>query len=140
MIVKCALKCVFSMTVIVLKGLLAVGMHHYGPSQLPINVKYVVQREPENRFDDNACAIVDCHTKRTYGYLKKGCAAKITKLIKLNIITSPVFIKAKYDAETKNRYVGPMQVCHIALSIDEKDKCIIEPVLKAVYIDFEYLN
>ena len=62
------------------------GMHHYGRRELSVGTNYLLQLEPNNKYDNNAVAIYDGLRKK--GNLKRDSAKIMSKIIRLNVAKS----------------------------------------------------
>lgn len=125
-------------TIMILKGMFAVGMRHYGPSSLPINQRLAIVREGQNKYDRNACAVQD-NNGRVLAYLERSSAQKIAGLIDSGLIKD-VAVKAKYEPENKNRMKGPEQHCYIAFCIEDSSKEKLEQFMAKNCISYHYMS
>lgn len=108
----------------VIPNVWAVGMHHWGEKELEVGEGFIPFRETENQKDPNAIAIYKKDKKK--GYLKRDNAFVLTKIMKLNI--SNVWrIKPKEVPVTRDRRIGPQQLCNIGCRID--DNTDIQPAM-----------
>ena len=98
----------------------AVGMHHYGSRQLPIEVVYKLKHEPNNPHDPNAIAIVDHESGRKVAYLSRWFAAYVSRIFLSGLLVGSIFLKAKFPAEVRKRHVGPEQKVALAFRCDEE--------------------
>lgn len=44
---------------LLIRTVFTVGMHHYGRGKLSVGANYLLQLEPNNKYDNNAVAIYD---------------------------------------------------------------------------------
>lgn len=113
---------------VIIRGVYAVGMHHWGSRSLTIDEVLYLKHEPENIYDKHAVAICSDKDKRKRcAYLRKKDAEFISVLFQESLPNGPVYLKAK-DVPTKfNRYSGPMQICNLGFKTEgQNDKRIRE--------------
>lgn len=122
-----------------IQGIHAVGMHHYGSRSLIINAIYEVKREPSNRYDANACVIIDKSDKQTCAYINRKSARTVSIIMDSDLLKNRhVYIKPKHEATVTNRSLGPEQHCYLAFYVGENEKDEIDFFLKTHNINFYY--
>ena len=122
-------------SIMAVRGIYAVGMHHHGCKSLPINEILRIDREPGNVYDTNACAVVK--DGKILAYLQRH-SAKIVAGIIDNCSVNKVFIKAKYEPEVKSRK-GPQQHCYIGIVVNDQMKELLESYMQKNGIVYYYL-
>ena len=123
--------------VLVMPEMFAVGMHHYKHRSLSINQRLKISREPNNPYDKFACSCID-ESGEKLAYLDRSSARSISSIIDTNIPNGPVYIKAKFEPNVKNKRKGPQQKCSVAIKISENQKEHVEQFLKLRGIPFYY--
>jgi len=118
----------------------AVGMHHYGRKELHVGVGYKLKREPENKYHANAVSMHDRDSDRTVGYLQRKYADKISPIMSAGLATNTGFyVKPKQQAEFKNKWVGPIQMCNLGFRCSEENITNVQAVLKDTGLSFKIL-
>ena len=100
---------------IIVDGLYAVGMHHWGSSRLQVGAAYKLRREPENRWDSNAIAVYD--GSRRVAYLARAYALRLTRVLDVADPTTAIYLKPKAEPEVVSRREGPRQRSTIGFKI-----------------------
>lgn len=57
------------------------GWKYYPAARLNIGDRIVLRREPDNKYDPNAIGVARPNTKHIYGYVNKGFARRLAKLL-----------------------------------------------------------
>jgi len=111
-----------------LYGVLAVGMRHYGSSELIVGDGYYLRRDRNNPYDENAVAIVDRHSGRKKASLKRDSAALVAGLFDEGDVhmTCPMVLKPKAPGFFLSRSIGVAQRCNAAFKCDETSREAIE--------------
>lgn len=95
---------------VIIKGICAVGMHHWSQRSLHIYDVLYFKNEPENHFDKYAVAIFkDREMKSRCAYLQNIYAKVIVRKFEENLPHGLVFFKAKDDSTKFRPYSGPTQ-------------------------------
>ena len=106
---------------IIVDGLYAVGMHHWGSSRLQVRAAYKLRREPVNRWDSNAIAVYD--GSRRVAYLARAYALRLTRVLDVADPTMAIYLKPKEEPEVVSRREGPRQRSTIGFKVRcEKNK------------------
>lgn len=78
---------------VIIKGVYAVGMHHWGQRSLQIDDVLYVKNEPDNHFDKNAVAIFkDREMTNRCAYLQKKYAKVLVRLFEENLPRGLVYL------------------------------------------------
>jgi len=100
----------------------AVGIYHYGRKELHVGVGYKLKREPENKYHANAVSMHDRDSDRKVGCLQRKYADKISPIMSAGLATNTGFyVKPKQQAEFKNKWVGPIQMCNLGFRCSEEN-------------------
>ncbi len=121
-------------------GVLAVGMRHYGSSQLIVGDVYYLHRDRNNPHDENAVAIVD-RSGRKKASLKRDAAAMVAALFDDDLIRirrNQIFLKPKARGEFHSRRIGTAQRCNAGFLCEERDKDIITQHLSQYHFRFRF--
>lgn len=114
---------------VIVRPVIAVGMHHYGRSGLSVGAVYRLESEPLNPYDKNAVAIFD--GPRKVGNLMRDSAAVVATVMRLNLAKSGRYIiKPVDECGVKNRRIGPQQLCHMYFQIDASSETEVRNELK----------
>lgn len=113
-------------------GVYAVGMHHWGGTELRVGEVYYARNEPLNPKDKHAVAVfadMDCSHKRAY--LSRKDALHVSRLFEENLIhdTCKCYVKPKGAAEKFSQKCGPLQKCNIGFFTADENIVQIRQVL-----------
>lgn len=122
----------------VIKGVYAVGMHHWGQRSLQIDDVLYVKNEPDNRFDKNAVAIFkDREMTNRCAYLQNKYAKVLVRLFEENLPRGLVYLKAKDEPTKFSPYSGPKQRCNLGFKTDNEHIPKIKELLEGHAIDLK---
>ena len=103
---------------VVIKNLYAVGMHHYGGKELPIETPMFCFPEPNNRWDPKAVAIFHDRVKANKAaYIRRVDAAVVFKKMLKMVFW---YLKDKGPVEKHTKKSGALQRINIGLPYDVK--------------------
>ena len=106
---------------VVIKNLYAVGMHHYGGKELPIETPMFCFPEPNNRWDPKAVAIFhDREKANKAAYIRSVDAAVVFGLFQENAINGLCYFKAKGPVEKYTKKSGALQKINIGFKCENK--------------------
>lgn len=122
---------------VVIRGLYAVGMHHWGPRELQINDVFYLKHEPENNYDCNAVAICcDKEKMQTKAYLQRKDAFVIANLFRNKMVCGNFYLKPKAAAEKFRKNSGPMQRCNVGFKSEDNIVDTIRQICNDNSLDF----
>ena len=113
-------------------GLLAVGMRHYGSSELIVGEGYYLERDRNNPHDENAVAVVERFSGRKRASLKRDAAAIVAALFDchaIHISNGKVALKPKSPATFHSRRIGNAQRCNIAFMCRNENREAVTELL-----------
>ena len=127
---------------VIIFGISAVGMRHYGSSSLVVGEAYLLRRDRHNPHDANAVAVVERapgHRKRAS--VQRGHAAIIAGLFdhrpKL-IRDDTVYIKPKGLPHYHSRRSGFAQRCNVGFYLSSSDRQEVERLLSGSGLRFQF--
>ena len=81
---------------VIIRNIYAVGMHHWGPREIPIDVVHYCKWETMNPRDNCAVAIyADEGLTRTVAYFRREDSCVLYQLFRDKLIEGPCYVKAK---------------------------------------------
>jgi hypothetical protein len=102
------------------RNIRAVGMHHYGATELQKNVPYTFQWEPMCVYDlGNAIAIQD-YRGDTRGYVTREDSAVLSELFFSGSIVGRMVGKTRVDGHVCRQELGPQQECTVVFRVDKE--------------------
>lgn len=124
---------------VVIKQLFAVGMHHHGGRELPIDIPMFCSPEPTNKWDPKAVAIYhDREMSLKAAYLKRSDAAVVSELFQKGIISGPCYLKAKGPIEKITKRTEPQQKINIGFKCENEKLEIVKTQLQGHSYDVNF--
>ena len=116
---------------VIIDCIYAVGMHHWGSSQLQIDAAYKAILEPDNVQDPKAVAVYDGNKR--VAYLCRAHAANITYLVTREpCLQSAIYLKPKEAPEVESQRQGPRQRCTIGFKVQDVDHDRVSERVEAI--------
>ena len=114
---------------VIIRNIYAVGMHHWGPREIPIDVVHYCKWETMNPRDNCAVAIyADEGFTRTVAYFRREDSSVLYQLFRDKLIEGQCYVKAKKPVSKFSRRTGPMQSVSIGFKSSESNIPVIENI------------
>lgn len=125
---------------VIIRNVFAVGMHHWGPREMPIGVVHYCKWEEDNPKDQCAIAIfANKELTRRVAYIRREDSSKLFKIFRDGFVKDNIcYIKAKQPVGSKfSRRTGPMQNISLAFKCNDENvtsvKIITEGYERLIY-------
>jgi hypothetical protein len=93
---------------VIIRNIYAVGMHHWGSREMPIDVLHYCKWEQNNPKDECAVAVfADSGCKRRVAYFRREDSQCLHNLFKQNLIEGTCYVKAKHPVTKFSHRKGP---------------------------------
>ena len=119
---------------LIITGIWAVGMHHWGGRSLNVGSGYRIEMDENNPKDPYAVCIKE--DGKIKAYIKKEDVFTINKIMRMGL-SNFWLLKPKEDPVVKSRRVGPQQKCNIGCRCSEEKMSAAIAYLKTV--SFSYI-
>ena len=114
----------------------AVGMHHYGASELALNTSYILKWDPMCPYDlGNAIAIHNFRGE-VRAYLTREDAATISQLFFANVIEGRVVGKTTVNGHVCKQELGPQQECTLVFRVGKSHEPFVSTLLATSGLHF----
>lgn len=114
---------------VIVRNIYAVGMHHWGSHEIPLEVVHYCKWEEDNPKDNCAIAIfedIDC--TRRVAYFQRKDSSVLYRLFKDKLINGPCYLKAKQHINKFSKKKGPMQDISFGFKCSESNISLIRDI------------